>query len=181
MTPIPISGLEIASDFVGLSVVMPEEKLVPEIRLYQTTYVLKSDFHVTLIGRGHLFAQKLAREKDIALRAAEALSEELFQEASDGLDFKVHLVPPFFKVKKRYSVPLMHSRKSVIMRCVVDQSVLFYDRLAQLSNISLSTVPHHVTLYTPNNELDQKGIGIGTFREFLAYASEIKSSLGMKF
>lgn len=156
--------------------------LPQEIVLESERFVLKSEFHVTMLGRSNLgpryFAstsipQNMQDEKVAHFRAAVEVCIE-------GLEFRIMIEPAFFRV--RQVVDDQGLRQSIIATCFVAHAAEFYNRfearscvrdLGFLYSYTVEYVPHHVTLYTTPDEASRRGIGIYSATNFGEIAKKI--------
>lgn len=176
MTVIPASPLKIEPDFVAVPVDLSRLGLPGYPHFGHGSYVPKSEFHVTLIGRGHQFVEKLVRSKGISIHEAAELSVDIFKKSAAGVSFSVRLKPRFLRIRKNYDQPEPHERRSIIALCCVEGSLDFYRTLSRLSEISVGSVPHHVTLYVADDRYSQRGISLVTIDELARYSSELNNA-----
>ena len=176
MTNIPSPAFKSETGFAALVVDFSRLALVPEITIDQKRYVLKDEFHVTLVGSGHKFCDKLAEAKSISAQEARRISIDLFLEAAQQIDFEINLMPAYFKVYKRCRKHQHCSRRSIVVTCTVRNGHEFYKKLTRFSGVPFSMVPHHVTLYTLPDEMSRRGIGLVNMTQFLRHTLKIQKS-----
>ena len=180
MTNIPSPVFKSETGFAALVVDFSKLALAPEITIDQKHYVLKDEFHATLVGYGHEFCKRLAEAKSVSLKEAERMSKDLFVEAVQQIDFRINLVPAYFKVYKKYQRNWPYTRRSIMVICTVCNGCEFYNRLTGFSGVPFCTVPHHVTLYTLPDEMSRRGIGLVNTRQFLAQTLKINKVKQLK-
>ena len=142
--------------------------LPQEIRFDEKEFVLKDEFHITVLGRSHGISEAL--EKGAVLKgtpfwkAIENLREEKI-EVGSCVEFR-HVV-------KTYTKEPAHTRESIIVMCHVPALDAFYKKVQKHLGIQISTVPQHVTLYTTDTPESRRGIGIPNHDDLELYSKVI--------
>ena len=168
--------------FVGLPVLFPGGFYFPHTsRVSEKGFVLKEEFHVTLIGRGHQFAEKLSIKCSISLEDAQIRAAHMFIEALRGQKFRASIKKlEYFEVSKVYQKPRAHSRRTIVIPCFLESADTFYRNLAGISGISLEPTPHHITVYVGDDVFSHEGTGIVTRSEFMGHSRKIENSNWLK-
>ncbi|HEY9481122.1 MAG TPA: hypothetical protein VIR98_02750 [Candidatus Paceibacterota bacterium] len=173
MAHVPVLEPEISPNFVGLPLDLSGLALPPHLGF---SYTKKPEFHLTLIGNGHHFVESVASCTRSDRDRAKDVSTHACRTAIQGISFQVSIEPQFFRVEKAYQNP-DHRRISIVALCKVDMSQDFY-RLLQttIPGVVVEPPPFHVTLYTHDDEMSRKGIGITNSAEFERNAVNITMS-----
>jgi hypothetical protein len=175
MKNIPIGEPIIAPDFVSIPLDLSGFNLPPRL---PDNYVKKQEFHVTLVGKGHRLINRLERNKLMTYDWAKEFSMNACRGALKDVRFSVHILPKFLKVEKNYTEPTLHTRRSVIALCEVESAGLcgrnYHEILSGIYGASVEPPPFHITLYTYDDEMSCKGIGLIEPWELEMYAKEAK-------
>jgi hypothetical protein len=118
---------------------------------------LKTDFHITVIGR--------AIGDDIASRLG-TLSTETKVELTESIEalkkeyeWSYETIAEYYFITKQYEEGEV--RRSIIQTVVIPELESFYTKLNQLLKTSFLTPFPHVTLYTISTNPDNRARGIG--------------------
>jgi hypothetical protein len=173
MKIIPNLAPIVAPDFVSIPVDLSKLEFPPRIA---SNYVRKEEFHETLVGKGHGLIRGLELTRSMTRDQAERSSMHACRMALDDVRFTVRLLPRLFKVEKAYREPTPHTRRSVIALCEVESAGpggrSFHEILSILYGASVEPPPFHMTLYTYEDEMSRKGIGIVEQWELEHHAKE---------
>ena len=121
-----------------------------------TEWVVKDEFHVTMLSRSH--GIKSARY----LRPAIAKAK-----------FSVKFIPMLLRISKLYEGEGPVARESIILLCEVGGSDVFYGELNKHPETLIPPVSHHVTLFTLDNATSRRGIGLPTFDDLMKFSRPI--------
>jgi hypothetical protein len=166
MITVPVLPPKVNDDFVALPLDLSSIPLPPRLAF---AFVKREEFHVTLVGSGHGLSKKVANDWGLDSLEAKSQVAAFCRRSLVESNFKATLMPVFFSVEKAYEYPIQHTRRSVAALCAVSGVDDFYLRLSDWLRFKVEPPPFHVTLYTLEDEMSKRGIGLVTKEELYAH------------
>ena len=134
--------------YLMLPISESKDGLSPDITLFGIKYILKKEFHVTLVYTNHL--RSLHRISEVELL-------EVFINYAEKNDLtRVTYLPEYRLVSAE------DGRKSIIQKVTIDGLDDFYKHASKKFGVSLSPPQTHITVYATNN----RGIALETNEKY---------------